>query len=139
MSHGEDDDDPQLRSLRAVWLAMPDEDPPERGLTELLAAARVKATEMAAAEETPSFWQRFAGLLRRPPVLALATVIVLIGGGLLISNRHDNLESRAPATKNEMAPTGQGAAAPVTTPPALSSTAWVPRSSSEPGPARLNS
>jgi hypothetical protein len=84
-----DDDDPQLTSLRAVWLNMPDEDPPERGLAELMAAARVKADEMA----RPSWWQRLVALLRRPPVLALATVLVLLGGAVFIGQRRDKLEA----------------------------------------------
>ena len=50
MSNELDDDDPQLKSLRAVWLSLPDEDPPERGLSELMAAARVKAEAMAKPE-----------------------------------------------------------------------------------------
>lgn len=95
-----DDDDPQLSSLRAVWLNMPDEDPPERGLAELMAAARVKAEEMA----RPSWWQRLVALLRRPPVLALATVLVLIGGAVFIGQRRDKLEA-----VNEVAPEGRAA------------------------------
>jgi len=39
----ERDEVPELRAMRSVWLAMRDEDPPERGLAELLAAARAKA------------------------------------------------------------------------------------------------
>jgi hypothetical protein len=53
------------------WLSLPDEDPPERGLAELMAAARAKAEVMA----QPPWWKRLADLLKRPPVLALATVI----------------------------------------------------------------
>ncbi|HEX5062646.1 MAG TPA: hypothetical protein VFV99_24910 [Kofleriaceae bacterium] len=87
-SGGDGDDDAQLKSLRAVWLSMPDEDPPERGLAELMAAARVKAEQMA----KPSLWQRLAALLRRPPVLALATVLVLIGGAVFIGQRHSKME-----------------------------------------------
>jgi hypothetical protein len=101
MSHGEDDDDPQLKSLRAVWLSMPDEDPPERGLDALMAAARTKATEMSAApvaeDETPSWWQRFLAGLRRPPVLAFATVLVLVAGAVLVGNRHTKLDATAPS------------------------------------------
>jgi hypothetical protein len=93
--HGDDaDDDPQLKSLRAVWLSMPDEEPPERGLAELMAAARVKAEQMA----KPSLWQRISALLRRPPVLALATVLVLIGGAVFIGQRRDKLASEPTAT-----------------------------------------
>lgn len=89
------DDDPQLKSLRAVWLAMPDEEPPERGLAELMAAARVKAEAMA----QPSWWQRIVALLRRPPVFALATLMILIGGGLFIAQRREKLEATGPAVQ----------------------------------------
>lgn len=92
--HGDDrDDDPALRALRAVWLSMPDEEPPERGLAELMAAARVKAEQMA----QPSWWQRVFAVLRRPPMLALATVMVLIGGAVFISKRSDKLEAPPPS------------------------------------------
>jgi hypothetical protein len=67
---------------------MPDEEPPQRGLAELMAAARVKAEELA----TPSLWQRISALLRRPPVLALATVLVLIGGAVFIGQRKDSMQ-----------------------------------------------
>ena len=83
----EADDDPQLKSLRAVWLSMPDEDPPERGLAELMAAARVKAEKMT----QPSLWQRIKALMLRPPMLALATVLVLIGGAVFLGQRRDKL------------------------------------------------
>ncbi len=89
---GDDDDDPQLTSLRAVWLSMPDEEPPQRGLAELMAAARIKADEMA----KPSLWERIVALLRRPPVLALATVLVLIGGAVFIGQRRAAMEAEAP-------------------------------------------
>jgi hypothetical protein len=69
---------------------MPDEDPPERGLADLMAAARVKAETMA----TPSLWQRCVDAMRRPPVLALATVMVLIGGAALISNRSKGMDAQ---------------------------------------------
>jgi hypothetical protein len=85
-----DDDDDGLKSLRAVWLSMPDEDPPERGLADLMAAARMKAETMA----TPSLWQRFVDAMRRPPVLALATVMVLIGGAVLVSNRDKGMSAQ---------------------------------------------
>jgi hypothetical protein len=94
VSSRDDDDDPQLKSLRAVWLSMPDEESSERGLAELMAAARVKAEQMT----QPSLWQRIAALLRRPPVLALATVLVLIGGAVFIGQRRDAMEAEAPPT-----------------------------------------
>jgi hypothetical protein len=119
---GEDsDDDPQLSSLRSVWLAMPDEDPPARGMAELMAAARVKAEEMA----KPSLWQRVMAALRRPPVLAFATVVVLVGGAALIGQRGDKMEAEPPSLRAEqdraleqsMAPAGSAvsAAAPEST------------------------
>lgn len=110
---GEGDDDPRLGSLRAAWLAMPDEEPPQRGLAELMAAARVKAEELA----KPSLWQRIVAMLRRPPVLALATVLVLVGGGVLIGQR---------GTQMEAEPELVGAAGPPAAAPAVTA---------EPGPA----
>jgi hypothetical protein len=71
--------------MRAVWLAMRDEDPPDRGLTGLLAAARHKAEAM---QPRPGAWQRLLAALRRPAMLALATVTVLIAGALLIGRRN---------------------------------------------------
>ena len=43
------------------WLSLPDEDPPERGLAELMAAARAKAETMA----SPPWWKRVAELMRQ--------------------------------------------------------------------------
>ncbi len=45
-SGGDGDDDAQLRAMRSVWLSLPDEEPPQGGMTELLAAARAKAADM---------------------------------------------------------------------------------------------
>lgn len=86
-SRGEDDgggEDDQLRAMRSVWLAMRDEAPPERGLADLLAAARGKA---AALQPPRSRWNRLAALLRRPPMLALATALVVLGGAALVARR----------------------------------------------------
>jgi len=94
-------DDPQLKSLRAVWLAMPDEDPPTRGLDALMAAARAQAEVFAA----PPWWKRALHALARPPVLALATIMILIGGAVLISKRDDVKDA------------GPAAPSPVQTPP----------------------
>jgi hypothetical protein len=99
-----DDDDPQLKSLRAVWLDMRDEDPPERGLAELMAAARVKAVEMRETEERPTLWQRISALLRKPPVLALATAMVLLGGVVLIGSRGDKMHAEPPSLAAEQDP-----------------------------------
>lgn len=109
-SGGDGDDDPQLKSLRAVWLSMPDEEPPERGLAELMAAARVKAEQMA----KPSLWQRISALLRRPPVLALATVMILIGGAVFIGKRSSKMDATPEAVQeqatNTVAPSAGSAA-----------------------------
>lgn len=123
-----DIDDDGLKSLRAVWLSMPDEDPPERGLADLMAAARVKANEMAEAQQ-PSLWERFLCMMRRPQVLALATIMILIGGAVFITQRRDKLQASDPAvaettTAPPAAPADKlsepvGEASPVTaTPPA---------------------
>jgi hypothetical protein len=99
MSQDDDDDggdDAKLRSLRAVWLAMPDEDPPERGLDALMAAARTKASEMAQGSTelpaqkqvpAPSWWEKLLAGFRRPTVLAFASVVVLVAGAAVISSR----------------------------------------------------
>ncbi|MBX3154588.1 MAG: hypothetical protein KF773_01215 [Deltaproteobacteria bacterium] len=78
------DDDPMMRSMRSVWLSMRDEDPPATGLEALLAAARTNAVAM---QPKPSRWQTFLATLRRPPVLAFATVVVLVGGAVAIGRR----------------------------------------------------
>lgn len=105
MSEHDDDDDGSLKPLRAVWLSMRDEEPPADGMAALLAAARVKADEMKA---RPTAWQRFVGALRRPPVLALAGVAVLISGAIVLGNRHDEMraptEPAAPALERAPAP-----------------------------------
>ncbi|MBA3459517.1 MAG: hypothetical protein H0T46_06125, partial [Deltaproteobacteria bacterium] len=103
-----DDDlegDEQLESLRSVWVSMreSDEDPPDRGLAALMAAAREKASELA---EPPreSWWQRVLATLRRPPVLALASVTVLLGGALFVMQRSDKLTSEPKAEEMQQAP-----------------------------------
>ena len=108
-----DDADPQLRSLRQVWLSMPDEDPPMRGLDALMAAATAKAREMAP-PATESFWHRLLATLRRPPVLALATVMVLIGGAVLISQRDSVKDGAQPSVEQQRA---KESVAPAATPP----------------------
>ncbi len=111
--HGREDrdddaDDPQLHSLRAVWLGMADEDPPERGLAELMAAARVKAEEMA----KPSLWQRITALLRRPAVLALASIMVLLGGAVLLGSHPKSADVAVPSVAAEQQAQDQTAGAP---------------------------
>lgn len=85
------DDDAQLQQLRAVWVSMRDEEPPDRGLASLMAAARTKAAELEEAA-SPSWWQRIAATLRRPPVLALATVTLLLGGALIVTQRRSQMK-----------------------------------------------
>jgi hypothetical protein len=107
---GARDEDPKLRAMRAVWLEMRDEDPPERGLAELLAAARTKAQAM---EVRPTLWQRLIAGLARPPALALATVLVLVGGAVLVGRR--GVDVPAPAS----APVSSGMASPPVRPAEL--------------------
>jgi hypothetical protein len=82
-------DDPALRSMRAVWISMRDEEPPAAGLSALLAAAREKAEQMRPREP---WWRRALAVMRRPPVLALATVTVLLSGAIVISGRREAFE-----------------------------------------------
>ena len=90
MSGAADDDDEtrRLREVHSAFRSLPDEEPPERGLAELMAAARVKATEMK-----PAPWWR---VLFRPPMLALATVMVLVGGAVLIGRHGDSMKAESP-------------------------------------------
>jgi hypothetical protein len=94
----DDDDDPQLRSMRAAWRSLPDEDPPERGLAELMAAARQQASVMSGAR-TP-WWK----MLLRPPVLALATVLVLIGGVFAVTATHKGVSPEPTGVDQTTAP-----------------------------------
>ena len=91
----DDANDPVMRSMRAVWLTMRDEAPPSGGLTDLLNAARAQAEAMQPRE---SWWRRSVAMLMRPPLLALATVVVLIGGAVIIKNRGVDVDS--PAAKS---------------------------------------
>src|SRR5580692_8580509 len=94
----DDDDDPQLRSMRAAWRSLPDEDPPERGLAELMAAARQQATVMADARAP--WWK----MLLRPPVLALATVLVLLGGVFAVTASHKGVSPEPAGVEQSTAP-----------------------------------
>jgi hypothetical protein len=80
--------EPKLDALRTVWLSMRDEEPPERGLAALLFAARDQA---AAIPLRRARWRRLLIGPRRPPILALATVAVLLGGAALVARRADQV------------------------------------------------
>lgn len=82
------------------WLSLPDEDPPERGFAELMAAARVKAEVMA----NPPWWKRLFAVARRPPVLALATVVVVLCGVIVVGRPHDQATSPPPPPSEQQAP-----------------------------------
>jgi hypothetical protein len=117
MSASDDDDlegDDKLRSMRAVWLSMRDEEPSDKGLAALMAAAREKADSMKEAEAKPeeSWWQKVLAAFRRPPVLALASVAILVSGALVIANRSDQMAVDEKASSP--APTGNTAPAPET-------------------------
>jgi hypothetical protein len=98
----DDDDDPQLRSMRAAWRSLPDEDPPERGLAELMAAARQQAEVMAEAR-TP-WWKRAMQAMVRPPMLALATVVVLLGGLFVVTSTHKGVSPEPTPVEEKAAP-----------------------------------
>jgi hypothetical protein len=90
---------------------LPDEEPPETGMAALMAAARAKAVEMAPPPRK-SLWARFLDGIKAPPVLALATVVVLIGGAIIIKNHDTALD----ATNRVVVP--EQAVAPIATPDA---------------------
>ena len=97
----DDIDDASLKSMRAVWLSMRDEDPPAAGMSALLAAARDQAEQMRA---RPVWWQRLFAMLRKPPALAFATVMILIGGAVVVTRTSDKKVAslsaeEAPATE----------------------------------------
>jgi hypothetical protein len=98
----DDDDDPQLRSMRAAWRSLPEEDPPERGLAELMAAARQHAEAMA--EARAPWWKRALAILRRPAVLALASVLVLLGGVFAVTATHKGVSPEPAGVEQSAAP-----------------------------------
>ncbi|MDQ3338564.1 MAG: hypothetical protein M4D80_25645 [Myxococcota bacterium] len=103
MTADDDDlDDASLKSMRAVWLSMRDHDqePSAAGLSGLLAAAREQAESM---REKPAWWQRLFVQLRRPPALAFATVMLLVGGAVLVTRSVDH---KVPSETATVAPAG---------------------------------
>lgn len=104
--HGDgDDDDLSLGSMRSLFrdLRDADEEPPARGMAELLAAARQQAEhnkvkhEEAVAEASPSLWRKFLAMFARPPVLAFATIALLVGGGIIVTRHKDDVGDTAKA------------------------------------------
>ena len=91
---GDSHDDATLDRMRSMWRELPDEEPPTRGLAELMAAARINAEVLA----RPSWWRRISDLLRRPSVLALASLMLLIGGAVLVTHRGARDEMPAAST-----------------------------------------
>lgn len=111
MSADDDDiDDASLKSMRAVWLSMRDEEPPAAGMSALMAAAAQKADQMRA---EPSWWERLVTQLRRPPALAFATVMLLIGGAVLVTRSQSE---KVEALTAEDRPVAREQEAPVATP-----------------------
>jgi len=109
------DDEPDPGSLRALWKDLPDEEPSARGHDLLMAAARAHAQTLVKAP----WWQRVADVLRRPPVLALATIVVLASGALVVRNANQALPTapaNAPASGSTAAPALDQAAAPALAP-----------------------
>src|SRR5262245_2555419 len=80
--------------MRTIWRSMRDEEPPTAGVSALLAAARAHAEAM----HRPSWWQLLRRSLRRPPVLALASVMVLLAGALVIGHHEPAAEEPAVQT-----------------------------------------
>ena len=87
-------EDAHLRALRSVWLSLPDEDPPNAGLAELMAAARARAEVLA----QPPRWRRLFVQLRKPPILAFATLLVVVGGAIAIGRHSDTVDQSGPVT-----------------------------------------
>lgn len=102
----DDDDelglDESLSSMRSMFREMRDEEPSDRGMAALMAAAREQAEVM---KPKRSWWAVLLEQLRRPPVLAMATVVVLIGGAVVISQRHDRGEMQTESEMAESTPT----------------------------------
>src|SRR5271169_1960185 len=136
----DDDDDPQLRSLRAAWRSLPEEDPPERGIAELMAAAREQAKAMAEAG-TP-WWKRALAAMSRPPLLALASVLVLVGGVFVVTSSHKGvspepapMEERSAPAIAPMPATAPPPVAPVTPVPPIGGATEEPTTTAAPTPA----
>ncbi|HSR99463.1 MAG TPA: hypothetical protein VLM79_20565 [Kofleriaceae bacterium] len=118
----------QHRAMRSVWLSMRDEDPPHRGMIDLLSAARAKAETMRA---SPTLRQRLAAWIRRPPALAFAMVVVLVGGAVLVLGRSSGHRS------SDLAAGSSGAITERVPPEAAVRSAGVAASSAKEAPPDL--
>ncbi len=76
--------------LGKLFRELPDEDPPDTGMPALMAAATAKAREMRAPPKL-SLFARFIETFKRPPVLAFATIVVLIGGAVIVKRHGDEI------------------------------------------------
>jgi hypothetical protein len=99
--------------LGKLFRELPDEDPPESGMSALMAAATAKAREMAPPK--PSLFARFLETFKRPPVLAFATIVVLIGGVVIVKRHGEPVDLVAPAT----APVPRAVGSPPPPPPVV--------------------
>ncbi len=109
----EEDLDSMMGSMRGMFREMPDDEPPVRGLDALMAAARTKAAEMTPAPERESWWRRTLAMLTRPPMLAAATVLVLVGSTVVLTRRGgmDSVATeRTVARERDEQPTNQATA-----------------------------
>jgi hypothetical protein len=126
-------EDAKLRAMRSVWLSMRDEEPSSGGLAELMAAARGKAAEMA---PPSAWWQRVVAGLRRPPVMAFATVLVLLGGAMIVGRQLERTGAPVAAGSASDAlrtpPEVGGGTAPPARPAAPEAAGQVPRDPAAP-------
>ncbi|MFN0250848.1 MAG: hypothetical protein ACKV2T_28495 [Kofleriaceae bacterium] len=111
--------DESMTSMRSMWREMRDEEPSDKGMAALLAAAHAKAEEM---KPRRSWFAVLLDQLRRPPVLAMATVVVLIGGAVVISGREDMKATTDEVVASEPSPDpmADDSRAPVAAPGAAS-------------------
>lgn len=117
---GSEDGDTGLQAMRSVWRSMRDEEPSDRGMAALLAAARTRAEAM---RPRPSRWQWLLAALRRPAVLALASALVVVGGAVLIGRR----SAEAPARSQAIEPVAEPPATPPPTAAPAAAPAAAPR------------
>jgi len=115
---GDDDLDAMMGSMRSMWRELPDEEPPSNGFDALMAAARVQAAKMAPPEKD-SWVRRALAMLVRPPMLAAATAVLLVGTTVMLTRRDGGegisvpvaeTRTRPAAGADEIAPKREGKA-----------------------------